>query len=85
MTKLEAILVVSISQQQMLLICLVHSTHFPDELSTLFIERVKHPRIEDIPTSWHTWREIVCFHDRMVGGIKFEDDDIPDMGRNAAG
>lgn len=56
-----------------------------NKLTIILIEGVEHPRIEDIPSSRHTWRAKVCFHDRVVCRIKFENHHIARIGSEIMG
>lgn len=47
-----------------------------NKLTIVFIEAVEAPRVEDALTSGYARRLKVCFHDRVVCRVKFENNDI---------
>jgi hypothetical protein len=52
-----------------------------NQLTIILTEAVKHPRIKVTPRGWHTWRPKVCFHDRVVCRVEFENHNIARIGR----
>lgn len=57
------------------------STHWSDELSILLIEIREGPGVKDVSACRYTRSEIICFHNRMICWVKFEDHDIARIGR----